>query len=241
MKDLNYNQKEKSLIEQVHLVFPKVELDPEVAIGALQCDGEVFINNGVPEPLAMEGFFRGVYEGEFIRAWEIDNTVFWPSQTKPIPWWEVKFENFDFRGTMDNMAWMSPYGVFYYFPFFMLVGIHDSSVDRQKLDWNKHLLEDDVLKCLTPPIELEEKDCWAEAMKIDPLHKNPLNKKDLYGMEESLKFLIFISPFNQDQKNLISEFVRYLLEIEYATTSNFGQGESEKKEIERLKSCWSFS
>jgi len=245
MSQLVYNDEEKKLIEAVHAVFPKVELDPEVAIGALDTGGEVFYRKtmGWLEPLEFEAFFRGIYEGELIRLWESDNTVFWPSKFKPIPWWEVKFEDIrELRGIIDGMVWMSPYGRHYYLPFFILAAIQDMSLNRQHLvtDYNECFIENDLLVCLTPPVELAGKDCWAEAMKIDPVYKNPQFKQFLYTMRQSLRFLIFISFFNEGQKKLISEFVEFLAKKPHEITYALSFFEFEEEKVDRLKSCWSF-
>ena len=245
MSQLIYNDEEKSLIEAVHAVFPKVELDPHVAIGALDTGDEVFYRKtmGWLEPLEFEAFFRGVSEGELIRLWEVDNTVFWPSQFKPIPWWEMKFKEMsEQRGSIDQMVWMSPYGQSYYFPFFILATIHDLSLNRQHLvsKYNECFTEHDLLLCLTPPAELDGKNCWAEAIKIDPVYKNPQFKEFLYTMEKSLKFLIFISFFNKEQKEFISEFLEFLSKQEYGSTYALGFFELYEEEVNRLISCWSF-
>lgn len=245
MSQLIYNDEEQSLIDAVHSVFPKVELDPEVAIGRLDGDGEYYFADGMGtlEPWDMEAFFRGIDSEELRRLWRSDNKVFWPAQYKPIPWWEVKFKEIcEMRGSIDHMVWMSPYGTSYYLPFFMLATIYDMSIIRQQLGSEMEecfYSEPHVLKCLTPPVELEGKDCWYELLKVDYSYKDSRYKIHLYRMGDALRFLIFISSFKEDQKKLISEIVEYLLKIEYATTWCFGQGD-EKKEIERLKSCWSF-
>ena len=248
MNSLTYNREEQDFIERIHAVFPKVELDPEVAIGALQSDNETFIL-GSCEPLVMEFFFREKYDwerlfSEFMPAWKKDLTIFYPAQFKPLPWWEVKFGDIrERRGMMDGMVWMSSYGKHYYFPFFILASLHDLSLNRQKLatDFNECFVHGDFLRCLTPDLELKGKDCWEEANKIDPGYKDPRFKNNLYGLIGPTAFLIFISFFNEEQKRLISEFAHYYIHMQL--TQNFKDWDcvDDQEMMSRLKSCWHFA
>ena len=245
MSQLIYNDEEQRLIDGVHSVFPKVELDPEVAIGALDTNGENFYTNtmGCLEPWDMEAFFRGIDRNKLESLWKSDGSV-WPAQHKPIPWWKIRFEDIrELRGCMDGMAWMSPYGKHYYLPFFILATLHDLSLNRQKLntDFNECFVHLDLFDCLIPPYELKGRDCWEEVKHIGPIYKDPRFKTNLYGMEKSLRFLIFISFLNEEQIRLISKFMKFALKPEYRNTYADYIAEDIEEQVDRPKSCWSFS
>ena len=247
LSQLTYNREEQDFIERIHAVFPKVELDPEVAIGALATykNGTYFHMEGMCclEPWDVEFFFRGIFiHDEYSEIWKRMPNVFYPSRFQPLPWWEIRFEDvMKHRGVLESRLWWSPYGMVYYIPFLMLAAIHDMRLDRLGLTWEEQescYNDSDIQSYLTPPESLAGKDCWAEAAKLDVGYKDPLHKDGLYSMDDGLQFLIFISFINEDQKRVISEFARYYTRIFIETHCCYGEFQDEVEAIERLKTCW---
>ena len=233
-----YNQKEENLIKDITEAFGRKELDPNVPIAnVIYKDGTY---NYFSDPAELyEGVFRGV-SFAMLYSWEepkFDISHFFPGQYKPIPWWEFDRESLR-HFPLDDLWWLSPYAKFYFFPMFLLACVHDMNVIRLKKDLGFLLVNNNVWNSLIPPDKLFGRNCWKEANSIPKQLKEPLNK-DLYQMTDKEKFLAFISFFNEEQKGLMAEFVRYAGEINYPYEL-FPLKEDETVWDENLKACWSF-
>jgi len=239
MSQLNYNDEEKSLIEAVHAAFPKVELDTNVAIGQVNYDGSRYTYHSV-EAEQFEAFFRGVFWPEFIALGEQDSSFFYPAKHQPIPWWQVQLDEMLGGLNFDDIFRMTPYGKYYYLPYFLLLQIHRLNVLRCGQEKNSWGMADDLWHSLIVP-EKVISDCWAEIDSLSPEYRDSLNKKDIFKMmeKEGQEFTVFLSFFNEAQKRVVSNLIRYGSNISFELVYERDFAD-EKEMLERLKSVWSF-
>lgn len=230
-----YNNEERKLIEAVHSAFEKVELDPNVAIGQVGFTTPGHYHYSSFEAEQFEAFFRGISWKKIKALWKQDNSFFYPARYKPIPWWQVPLDGMVGKFLFDDIFRMNPYGKYYYLPYFMLVQIRELNAIRCGLEQN---FGDDLWHSLIVPKRVVD-DCWAKIDSLSPEDRDPLNKFDRYVLNNDEEFLVFLSFFNEDQKRVVSNLIRYGVNISFQFIYN-SEYEDEQEMWERLKSVWSF-
>ena len=242
-EDMEFNKKELALIEKINDVFPKVELDPNVAIGICWTPGEkgiemlnkLFAAQGKEKRLEvptnqrfsyssyerkLEAFFRDVSCFTLTRLQEEDDSVFFPARYNPVPWWKVNMETF--RHVMDFVFYgLSPYGLYYYLPAFMLATLHDLNLQRRKMDLTQRLIGIGLLNELAIRGRGIHKktgnDFWKEAGEVESRYRDPLFKglSDLRTCENPSLDIVFLSLLSEEQKKLLAQFVMYTVDIAF--------------------------
>jgi len=240
---MKFNKEELALIEKIQDVFPKVELDPNVAIGLCWTQGEksiemlnkLFAAKGEKKRLGvpvnqrfsysgyerkLEAFFRDVSCFTLARLQEEDDSVYFPARYNPVPWWEVNMEIS--RHVMGYLFYgLSPYGLYYYLPSFMLATLHDLNLQRRKMDLTQRLIGIGLLNKLAITgrgIQKKTgKDFWKEAGEVESRYRDPLFKdlSDLRTHENPSLEIIFLSLLSEEQKQLLAQFVMYTVDIAF--------------------------
>ena len=242
MKPMQYNEEEKNLIDRVHAVFPKVELDPEVAIGQIAFDepkGIYFY--GSCEAQDFEGLFRGVSFEEIVFLGEKDNSFFWPSKFKPLPWWEVPLNAMDNRADFEDLFRMNPYAKFYYLPWLMQVQIHCIALFRAAKERlaGSAVADGNLLNSLVVPGTVVD-ECWEAIHSLPQEFRNPMNRFEHCHLDDRDEFLVFLSFFDEAQKIAVSQFVHYCLN--YPLIFQYEREYANENEMKRrLKSIWHFA
>lgn len=239
MNQLTYNQEESKFIDQVHLAFPKVELDPNVAIGQVNHDGSKYTYHST-EAETFEAFFRGISHRALIALGIQGNNFFYPAKHKPLPWWQVPLDEMHLHFWFDDIFRMSPYGKYYYLPYFMLVQIHRLNVIRCGQEKNSWTMADDLWHSLIVPDKVIG-NCWDEINSLPLEYRDLLNKKDIFKMmeKEGQEYIVFLSFFNEAQKRVVSKLIRYGVNISFEFMYDSEYKDAQEM-LERLKSVWSF-
>lgn len=203
MTTRDFNNKERSLIDQAHSVFPKVFLNPEVAICSIRLKNGKYSYVSSFDMANIEAKFRDTDFSQLFFPKENEENFYYPSKYKPLPWWDIKKE-------LPSLFFsdVTPYGFFYYLPAYILDSINS-------LAENRNQFMTPLFPLSSGKIGIPYDSCWKEIYSIPIQYRDPLNKRNLIDISRnSYKwFLIFISLFNEDQKRFISSYIDYAMGI----------------------------
>jgi hypothetical protein len=240
MNSKSFDYQCNKLIELIYQFFEDKPYPKEFPIGAKQCSDRninygVFCNNETEE---VEIIFRGGTEELYYKlAYDPDQTGFndFIKQHSPLHWREMTGERLANWSSPGDYFNFMPAANAYYLPSYIVTYAPAFYKEIPGLPCYYDAAYNPLKLLLSKYREIPDEEIWSKVKNISETERSKYLHCLPSGTDSDTEYLIFLSCFNDAQKQVIYQFIEY---VSWVLKSQGHLGALDQKDFTRLKAIW---